>query len=202
MRGELAELILLSSRARVYQAERSKSEVKRGRRRWTEAIDRPQPAPRQLDPQAVAVALRRPGEVSRRARAGEPRPPGTVTDYDRTPGDHGTGLSTCSGRRCWSRGKLTAPNRRCLKADRARPPAVLGLVLARPLPLSNKMRFAEAAGDFAVSRRARSEVHLALDEPRVSPWPGPADWSRLAKSYDRAVDADPRNALARVAPRH
>ena len=164
MRSDLAELILLAARARVYQAERSKSEPKR-RVALEEAIDRLDLAEK-LGPQALASALRRPGALSRRAgrrRASRQRPGATRRDSP----DHRARL--LSARHLAALARPARPSRADPRqGDRARPPAVLGLVRAGALPLrpgavrriGRRLRYLLRAG---------AQVRLALDEP----WAGP-----------------------------
>jgi eukaryotic-like serine/threonine-protein kinase len=190
MRTDLAELILLSARARVHQAERSKSEPKR-RLALEEAITRLDRAEK-LDPNPSQALYA--DRALYRAALGEAK------DAARDRKLRDATIPT-TGRDFYLIGTALLAQGR---PDRAEP------MLARATALDPRRfwgwfsmglchydqgRFAESAGDFAI---------CAVLAPKFS-WPWMNRGVALAKagrlvearaSYDRAVEADPKNTEA------
>ena len=192
IRGDLAELLMLSARARVAQAERSKSEPRRQRALEAaiarlDLAERLDPAPTHAlfaDRSRYHAALGR-ADLARVDRARrDATPPATSRDFYLI----GT-ADLAQGR-----------------PDRAEPALIKAVGLdprrfwswfALGLCHYDQGRFAEAAGDFAV---------CTVLAPRFS-WPWLNRGLALAKAgrlveargaYDRAVEADPRSPEARV----
>jgi tetratricopeptide (TPR) repeat protein len=192
MRGELAELILLSSRARVYQAERSRSEAKR-KKALLEAIERLNqaekldPSPSQslyADRARYHAALGQATEATRDRARRDQTPATTGRDFYLL----GTSLLV--------QGQPDRAETALLKAIGLDPRRFWGW-FSLGLCHYEQGRFAEAAGDFAVS---------AVLAPKFT-WPWMNRGLALARAgrlveaseaYDRAIEADPSNAMARV----
>jgi eukaryotic-like serine/threonine-protein kinase len=192
MRGDLAELILLSTRARVYQAERSKSEAKR-KTALTEAIDRLNQAEK-LDPSPsqslFADRARYHAALGQATEAAKDR-----ARRDQTPATTGRDFYLL-GTSLLVQGQPDRAEPALLKAIGLDPRRFWGW-FSLGLCHYQQERFAESAGDFAV---------CAVLAPRFT-WPWMNRGLALARAgrlveareaYNRAVVADPQNALARV----
>ena len=192
MRSDLAELILLAARARVYQAERSKSEPKR-RLALEEAIARldraevldPRPSQALYADRALYHAALGDAEKAARDRARrDATPPTTGRDFYLL----GTSLL--------ARGQPDRAEPILSKATGLDPRRFWGW-FALGLCHYDQGRFAESAGDFAIC--------TVLAPKFAWPWLNRglalARANRLVEareSYDRAIEADAQNAEARV----
>jgi serine/threonine protein kinase/Flp pilus assembly protein TadD len=190
MRSDLAELILLTARARVQQAERSKSEPKR-RQALEEAIARldraetldPNPSPALYADRALYhAALGEAGEAARDRARRDATPPMTSRDFYLI----GTALV--------AQGRPDLAEPILARATGLDPRRFWGW-FALGLCHYDQGRFAESAGEFAI---------CAVLAPKFS-WPWMNRGLALAKAgrlvearaaYDRAVEADPTNAEA------
>ena len=190
IRGDLAELMLLTARARVHQAERSKSEPRR-RAALEEAVarlDRAEeldPSPSQAlfaDRAAYHAALGDAEEAARDRSHREATPPSTGRDFYLL----GTALL--------AQGHPDRAEPALARATGLDPRRFWGW-FALGLCHFDQGRFTESAGDFAI---------CAMLAPKFS-WPWINRGMALARagrlvearaSYDQAVEADPRNAEA------
>ncbi len=192
MRGDLAELILLTARARVYQAERSKSEIKR-KKALVLAIARLNQAER-LDPKPSQSLY------ADRARYHAALGQATEAARDRARRDQ-TEASTgrdfyLLGTALLVEGQVDRAESALLKAIGLDPRRFWGW-FSLGLCHYEQGRFAESAGDFAV---------CAVLAPKFT-WPWMNRGLALARAgrlieareaYHRAVEADPKNTMARV----
>jgi serine/threonine protein kinase/tetratricopeptide (TPR) repeat protein len=192
MRGDLAELIMLTSRARVYQAERSKSEAKR-KKALTEAIDRLNQAER-LDPNPSQSLYA--DRARYHAALGQAKEAASDRDRrDRTVATTGRDFYLL-GTSLLVQGQYDRAESALLKAIGLDPRRFWGW-FSLGLCHYEQGRFAESAGDFAV---------CAVLAPNFT-WPWMNRGLALARAgrlieareaYDRAVAADPKNTMARV----
>ena len=191
VRRDLAELILLAARARVVQAERSRSEPKR--RQALEAgvarLDRAEAA----RPEPAPGPLRRPGPLPRGPRA---RPTEAARDRARRRRDRRrppAATSTCSAPPHLAAGPARPRRAGPAPGRRARPPAVLGLVRPGALPLR--------PGAVRRGGRRLRRLHRARAPKFAWPWMNRglalARAGRLVEAreaYDRALAVDARTS--------
>ena len=192
MRSELSELILLAAQARVYQAERSRSEPKRrlaletaiARLDLAERLDPKPPQTLYADRALYHAALGNAGDAARDRARRDATPPTTGRDFYLL----GTSLL--------ARGQPDRAEPILSRATGLDPRRFWGW-FALGLCHYDQGRFAESAGDFAI---------CAVLAPKFA-WPWMNRGLALARAnrlveareaYDRAIEADPENAEARV----